>query len=85
MSSAQQRASFPSAELPAHLAANARALGIELSQNQWTLLDQDERYVLMKLGGGQRVKRNLEVALKEFLRDGKTCSHSFNTLAIKTD
>jgi hypothetical protein len=69
MSSEQQLAAFPSLELPAHLAANARALGIELSQKQWTLLDQDERYVLMKLGGGQRVKRNFEAALNEFLQD----------------
>jgi hypothetical protein len=76
MSSEQQPAAFPSLELPTNLAANARALELELSGDDWALLDQDERYVLIKLGGGHCVKRNLAAALKEFLRYGKGTSLS---------
>jgi hypothetical protein len=76
LSAEQQQAASPPLELPAQLAANARGLGIELSRDQWVMLDEDERYVLMKLGGGNHVKRNFEPALKEFLKVEKDGSPS---------
>jgi hypothetical protein len=69
MSAVQQHDALPPVELPTDLAANARELGIELAPDHWALLDEDERYVLMKLGGTRRVKHNLEAALREFLRE----------------
>jgi hypothetical protein len=68
LSADQRQAAFPTLELPAHLAANASALGFNLSRESWTLLAADERYALLKLGGGRRVRRNFEAALKEFLQ-----------------
>ena len=65
----QRQAALPPADLPIQLAANAHALGVELNENQWRLLAEDERYALMKLGGGQRAKRKFAEALKEFLPD----------------
>jgi hypothetical protein len=76
MSSEQQLAAFPSSELPTNLATNARAAGLNLGQDDWARLDQDERYVLMKLGGGHRIKRNFTAALKEFLKDKEGTSLS---------
>jgi hypothetical protein len=76
MSSEQQLAAFPSSELPTNLATNARAAGLKLGQDDWARLDQDERYVLMKLGGGHRIKRNFTAALKEFLKDKEGTSLS---------
>jgi hypothetical protein len=69
MSAEQQYDALPPVELPADFAANARELGIELTGDQWAMLDEDERFVLMKLGGTHRVKRNFEAALREFLRE----------------
>jgi len=69
LSSEQRHAAFPPSELPSRLADNARALGFALSPERWTSLDDDERYALMKLGGGLRTKRNFGPALKEFLEE----------------
>jgi hypothetical protein len=57
----------PPAELPAQLAANASALGVTLTQTQWTALDEDERYALVKLGGGAVARHNLPAALTELV------------------
>jgi hypothetical protein len=67
LSSEQRHAAFPPSELRSRLADNAYALGFALSPERWTSLDDDERYALMKLGGGLRTKRNFGPALKEFL------------------
>lgn len=67
LSREQQAAAFPTDRLPERVAANACALGFDLSPEVWTRLDDQERYALLKLGGGQRVKRNFEPALREFL------------------
>jgi hypothetical protein len=50
MSSEQQLAAFPSLELPTNLAANARALGLELSQDCWALLNQGRTLCLDEIG-----------------------------------
>ncbi len=63
----QQRTAFPPKELPATLALNARTIGFGLSQDQWQWFAEEERYALMKLGGGKRIKRNFAEAMKEFL------------------
>jgi hypothetical protein len=67
LSSEQRQAAIPPSELPSRLADNARVLGVALSPERWNSLDDDERYALMKLGGGLRTKRNFRAALKEFL------------------
>jgi hypothetical protein len=77
ISAKQQHDALPPVELPTDLAANARGLGIELTRDQWALLDGDERYVLMKLGGTGRVKHNFKAALSEFLRE-ETAQRSFS-------
>jgi hypothetical protein len=40
---------------------------VKLDQAAWDRLDQDERYALLKLGGGARHSHNLAAALAEFL------------------
>ncbi len=54
-------------EPPQLLVQNSRAAGFELTKPLWGRLDADERYALLKLGGGQKVSRNFVAALKEFL------------------
>ena len=67
LSPEQQQAAFRIGQLPERVAADARALGVKLSPELWTRLDGDQRYALLKLGGGQRVKRNFAPAPREFL------------------
>ncbi|MGC1676898.1 MAG: nitrate reductase associated protein [Candidatus Binataceae bacterium] len=62
-----RRSARPPAELPSQLAARADALGASLTQSAWSTLDDDERYALVKLGGGETAKHNLHAALLEFL------------------
>ena len=62
-----RRAARPPASPPPRLNANARALGVELTQSAWNSLDDDERYALLKLGGEEKVSHNLKAALDEFL------------------
>src|SRR5205085_2168216 len=51
----EQRAiAEPPAAIPAELAKSARDAGVTLDQDAWDRLDQDERYALLKLGGGPR-------------------------------
>jgi hypothetical protein len=64
----EQRAiADPPAAVPAELAKSARDAGVKLDQAAWDRLDQDERYALLKLGGGARHSHNLAAALAEFL------------------
>jgi hypothetical protein len=52
---------------PPLLVENSRAAGLELTKPLWEKLDADERYALLKLGGGEKVSHNFGPALKEFL------------------
>lgn len=52
---------------PPQLIANARELGVDLTQAAWNSLDEDERYALIKLGAESKVSHNLKAALVEFL------------------
>jgi hypothetical protein len=63
-----RQAAWPPAELPSQLSARAAELGAPITQSAWSTLDDDERYALVKLGGGERAKHNLHAALIEFLR-----------------
>lgn len=51
---------------PPTLIENARADGVAISQSDWDRLDQDERYALIKLGGGTERSHNFRSALAEF-------------------
>ncbi len=65
---AQRASADPPARLPAPLAERARAAGVVLDQAAWERLDADERYALVKLGGGADVSHNLAAALAEFVQ-----------------
>ncbi|MHB8383896.1 MAG: nitrate reductase associated protein [Candidatus Binataceae bacterium] len=67
LSADARRSAEPPAVLPAQLAAHARALGTPLTQSDWSVLDDDERYVLVKLGGSETPRHNLRAALLECL------------------
>jgi hypothetical protein len=51
---------------PSILVANARQFGVELDQEKWNRLDEDQRYALVKLGAKERPSHNLPSALREF-------------------
>jgi hypothetical protein len=74
LSREQQVDAFPTDQLPANVASNARALGFEITPEMWSSLDCDERYALMKLGGKQRGKRDFGSALSEFFPNPRTSS-----------
>ena len=65
---AQRAIADPPARLPTPLAERARAAGVALDQAAWERLDADERYALIKLGGGADVSHNLAAALAEFVQ-----------------
>lgn len=65
---AQRAVADPPAKLPAEIAERARAAGVALDQKAWERLDADERYALIKLGGGAEVSHNLAAALAEFVQ-----------------
>ena len=65
---AQRAGADPPARLPAPLAERARAAGVVLDQAAWERLDADERYALVKLGGGADMSHNLAAALAEFVQ-----------------
>jgi len=62
---ARGEASPPSSP-PSILVANARQFGVELDQEKWNRLDEDQRYALVKLGAKERPSHNLPSALREF-------------------
>jgi hypothetical protein len=69
----QRTAADPPTEAPAQLVENARMAGISLGSYEWSRLDDDQRYALIKLGGGGTPSHNLRAALEEFLgRDGRS-------------
>ncbi len=57
----------PPAVPPEQLVARARAQGFTLDPTEWERLDADQRYALVKLGGGNRESHDLPAALAEFL------------------
>ncbi len=65
---AQRALAEPPSQLPAELAGRSRAAGVALDQAAWERLDPDERYALIKLGGGAEVSHNLPAALAEFVQ-----------------
>ncbi len=66
--SAEQRAGAePPPGPPAKLVENARAAGIALGPYEWSRLDEDQRYALVKLGATASASHNLRAALEEFL------------------
>jgi hypothetical protein len=62
-----RRAAEPPLSPPQQLIANARTLGVNLSKDEWDLLDDDERYALIKLGEGVKPSHNLKPALAELV------------------
>jgi hypothetical protein len=63
---AQRAIADPPRILPAEVAQSASAAGVTLNQAAWERLDPDERYALIKLGGGTKHSHNLAAALAEF-------------------
>ena len=66
LSEAQRAVADPPSQLPAQVAERARAAGLALDQAAWERLDADQRYALIKLGGGAEASHNLAAALVEF-------------------
>lgn len=62
-----QRAAEPPAAPPVRLVENAQTAGITLSHAVWERLDADERYALIKLGGGAEQSHNFVTALRELI------------------
>jgi hypothetical protein len=68
LAEAQRAVADPPSKLPGEIAERARAAGVRLDQAAWEHLDADERYALIKLGGGAQVSHNLAAALAEFVQ-----------------
>jgi hypothetical protein len=62
-----KRSAEPPAAPPKRLVENAQSAGITLSQTVWERLDPDERYALIKLGGGAEQSHNFAAALHELI------------------
>ena len=62
-----RRSAEPPAAPPERLVENAQTAGITLSQAVWARLDPDERYALIKLGGGAEQSHNFVTALHELI------------------
>lgn len=67
LSAELRRAADPPANPPTTLVDRATAIGVALKQADWERLDADERYALIKLGGGTEASHNLTAALHELL------------------
>ncbi len=65
--SSDRETAEPPAEPTSTLIERAGAAGFVLGQREWDKLDRDERYALMKLGGGPETSHNLKDALKELI------------------
>ena len=63
---AREAAEPPATPAPS-LIEHAQATGFTLGEREWERLDRDERYALMKLGGGPAASHNLKAALEELL------------------
>ncbi|MFZ0889125.1 MAG: nitrate reductase associated protein [Candidatus Binataceae bacterium] len=58
----------PPATPPPQLVERARTEGFTLDASAWSDLDSDQRYALMKLGGGKKLSHDFPAALREFLK-----------------
>lgn len=67
LSDESRKEAEPVTEPPATLVTNANTLGVALTAKEWERLDDDERYALIKLGGGARPSHNFKTALHELL------------------
>ncbi len=66
--SAEQRAmADPPDNPPAEVVERARENGVALGPYEWSRLDDDERYALVKLGGNSNAKEFFPAALKEIV------------------
>jgi hypothetical protein len=62
-----KRSAEPPPHPPERLVENAKTAGVVLNQPTWERLDGDERYALIKLGGGNEQSHNFVTALRELL------------------
>lgn len=62
-----RRSAAPPAQVPPILVRNASAKGFELDDEAWAMMDDDQRYALMKLGGSDKPRPKFAAALTEFL------------------
>jgi len=62
-----KRSAEPPTQPPERLVENAKTVGVVLNQLAWERLDEDERYALIKLGGGTEQSHNFVTALHELL------------------
>jgi len=62
-----RRSAEPPAAPPEKLVANAQTVGVTLNDAVWQRLDPDERYALIKLGGGAEQSHNFVTALRELI------------------
>jgi hypothetical protein len=67
LSEAVKLSAEPPATPPERLVENAKAAGVTLNQPVWNRLDGDERYALIKLGGGIEQSHNFVTALHELI------------------
>ncbi len=63
----QRAAADPPDQPPAQVVEHARSNGVALGPYEWSRLDEDERYALVKLGGNSNAKKFFPAALKEIL------------------
>jgi hypothetical protein len=78
-----RRSACPPAHPPLMLVHNARACGVELDGEAWAALDDDQRYVLIKLGDAKQPSHNLKPALREFFsNDSQQRSSSQSRMAF---
>jgi hypothetical protein len=57
----------PPSSAPEQLVASAQQSGVALTQSAWSALDDDQRYVLIKLGV-EKQSHKLKAALDEFVK-----------------
>jgi hypothetical protein len=62
-----KRSAEPPETPPERLVENAKAAGVTLNQPAWNRLNGDERYALIKLGGGTEQSHNFVTALHELI------------------
>jgi hypothetical protein len=78
-----RQSAFPPSHPPLNLVQNARALGVELDDEAWAALDNDQRYALVKLGDAMKPSHNLKPALREFFsKDSQQKSSSQSRMSL---
>lgn len=66
LSSEQRANALQTAHLPPAVAQQAGSLGYELDAERWKMLDEDQRYALLKFAGDDRRRAKFAAALQEF-------------------